>query len=125
MDTESERSPLGLGQIVHDGPGGLSRLVPSDAWEIEKLLNREIALKQVQHLGFDSRLLTSAGKPFLPELNGLQNHVPISDEVVLGHVECIGERDEDTRTRHRLVAFVLADRLGRHAVVNFDLQFAK
>ena len=125
MDTESKRSPLGLRQIVHDGPWRLPRLVPGDAWETEQLLHREIAFEQVQHLGFDACLLPPAGQPLLPELDGLQHQVPVTGQVVDGHVERIGERNEDTRARHRLVAFVLADRLGRHAVVNLGLQVAK
>ena len=116
------RGVFGLGRVAQHRPRGLSWPVPGDARQIEKLLDREIPFQQVQHPGLDPGFLTSARELLLAELDSLQNHVPVADQIVHGHAERVGERDEDAGARHRLVAFVFADRLRGHAVADFGLQ---
>ena len=56
------------------------------------------------------------------ELHRLKHEVLIADQVLDGDAQGLRQCNEHTGARHRLVAFVLADRLSRHAAADPSLQ---
>ena len=118
MGTHAQRSLLRRGGVVQHGPWGLPRHVPGHGGQSQYLLDREISLQQVQDPGLDLRFLLAAREPLLPELDGFETNVAVAGQVVNRHIEGVSQYDEHAGARHGLIAFVLADRLRRHAVVD-------
>ena len=63
-------------------------------------------------------LLLLARDLLLAELDALQNHLLVADQVVDGHAESVAQGDQHAGTGYILVPFVFADLLGRNPVAN-------
>ena len=122
---EEERRLFRFHHVFENGPRRVLGSVPSDSGQAHKFLDREIALKQVDHPGLDLGFLPSARQPFSPEFDGLKDNLASAEQVADGHSEGGRECDENAGAGKRLVALILADRLRRNPVVNLRFQFPK
>ena len=118
---DAARRALRVGDVADDRIGRPVRPVPVRG-QVQQLFDQEVALQKVQRLCLELRLLFPARDGRLAELHTVERHLLLAKEVVLRHVERIGERDEHAGARHGFVALVFSDGLGRHPVSDLRLQ---
>ena len=81
-----------------------------------------IPLHKVDYPRLDAHFLPFSRNHLLPELNRLKHQILIAGQVLDGDAQGVRQRDEYAGTWHRLVPFVLADRLSRHPTADAALQ---